>query len=57
MEINFKYTTKYRRADGSLSWRFTPPDDAKLCLPCKSSCLKLEHIALVFAIFYLLRVY
>tara|TARA_E500000331_G_scaffold343439_1_gene378256 strand:- start:368 stop:1471 length:1104 start_codon:yes stop_codon:yes gene_type:complete len=29
MEINFKYTTKYRRADGSLSWRFTPPDDAK----------------------------
>ena len=27
-----------------------PPEDSKLCLPCKSSCLKLEHIALVFAI-------
>ena len=27
-----------------------PPDELKLCLPCKSSCLKLEAIADVIAI-------
>ena len=25
----FRYTKKYRRKDGHLSWRFIPPDDAK----------------------------
>ena len=25
--------------------KVAPPADSKLCLPCKSSCLKLEHIA------------
>ena len=29
-------------------------DVSKSCLPCKSSCLKLEHIADVIAIIYLL---
>ena len=29
MAVEFKYTTKYRKTDGNLSWRFTPPDDAK----------------------------
>ena len=33
-----------------------PPEDSKLCLPCKSSCLKLEHIADDIAIIILLRV-
>ena len=28
--MEFKYTTKYRKADGTLSWRFTPPDDVKV---------------------------
>ena len=28
--MEFKYTTKYRKADGTLSWRFTPPDDVKI---------------------------
>ena len=29
-----------------------PPEDSKLCLPCKSSCLKLEHIADDIAIIF-----
>ncbi len=28
--MEFKYTTKYRKADGTLSWRFVPPDDVKI---------------------------
>ncbi len=28
--MEFKYTTKYRKANGSMAWRFTPPDDVKV---------------------------
>jgi integrase len=27
--MEFRYTHKYKRSDGGLSWRFIPPDDAK----------------------------
>ena len=46
------HTFKIALFDSDASLKVWPPDDSKLCLPCKSSCLKLEHIADVFAIIY-----